>query len=149
MCDLRDYQHRTERYLTCRLGTSEKYVDHEMIAAGHPDLAFELDVVSSQICVRALQSLSRRASSPNWPEYSELDCFACHHSLTSAQDSWRQETGYPGRRPGSTPWNQSRNLVLQNLAEELAPEAAKQLSADMAKLAALVSQADMNRTRSA
>lgn len=170
MYDLREYQHRTERCLTCHLGTSEKYVDHEMIAAGHPDLTFELDVFSSQMprhwkfsqddgwrLVQAwsvgasvqlreeLQRLSRRASSSSWPEYSELDCFACHHSLTSPQDSWRQESGYPGRRPGSTPWNQSRNVVLQNLADEIAPEAAKQLSADMTKLAALVSQAEMNK----
>jgi hypothetical protein len=28
---------------SCHLGTAEKFVDHRMIAAGHPRLAFELD----------------------------------------------------------------------------------------------------------
>ena len=35
-----------------------------------------------------------------WPEYSELSCFACHHALTPAKDSWRQAHGYAERRPG-------------------------------------------------
>ena len=36
---------RTVQCLTCHLGSSVKdmQVDHEMIAAGHPDLTFELD----------------------------------------------------------------------------------------------------------
>lgn len=171
MCDLRSYEHRTERCLTCHLGTAEKYVDHEMIAAGHPDLTFELDVFSSQMprhwkysqddgwhlvqawavgasvqLREALQQLSRRAAAPSRPEYAELDCFACHHSLTSPEESWRQETGYAGRRPGTAPWNQSRIAVLQSLAEEIAPEEAKQLSIDSAKLESLVGQADTNRS---
>jgi hypothetical protein len=170
MCDLRDYQHRTERCLTCHVGTAEKYVDHDMIAAGHPDLTFELDsfsnsmprhwkyteddgwhlvqawAIGSSVQLReVLQRLSRRSATPNWPEYAELDCFACHHSLTAPEDSWRQEIGYAGRRPGSTPWNQSRNAVLASLAAEIAPEEAQQLNADTAKLKLLIGQADVNR----
>ena len=34
---------RTEKCLSCHLGTASASVDHEMIAAGHPDLTFELD----------------------------------------------------------------------------------------------------------
>jgi hypothetical protein len=33
--------------LSCHLGDEEKTVDHEMIAAGHPDLIFELDTYST------------------------------------------------------------------------------------------------------
>jgi len=29
-----------------------------------------------------------------WPEYAELSCFACHHSLGPAADSWRQKHEY-------------------------------------------------------
>jgi hypothetical protein len=47
MADTRDVIHRTERCLTCHLGTAQKFVDHEMIAAGHPDLFFELDSFSA------------------------------------------------------------------------------------------------------
>jgi hypothetical protein len=37
MHDTRDVIHRMEKCLECHLGTKEKFVDHEMIAAGHPD----------------------------------------------------------------------------------------------------------------
>src|SRR6266403_1081816 len=55
MHDTRDVIHRTEKCLECHLGTNpqlaakptNKFVDHEMIAAGHPDLYFELDSFSA------------------------------------------------------------------------------------------------------
>src|SRR5882724_12824462 len=47
MHDTRDVIHRTEKCLECHLGTKDKFVDHEMIAAGHPDLFFELDSFSA------------------------------------------------------------------------------------------------------
>ena len=43
MVDVRDPIKCTETCLSCHLGTASKWVDHEMIAAGHPDLYFELD----------------------------------------------------------------------------------------------------------
>src|SRR5258705_3022821 len=39
MHDTRNVIHRAEKCLECHLGTN-KFVDHEMIAAGHPDLYF-------------------------------------------------------------------------------------------------------------
>jgi len=47
MRDTSDVVHRTEKCLECHLGTKDKFVDHEMIAAGHPDLFFELDSFSA------------------------------------------------------------------------------------------------------
>ena len=47
MYDTRNLARRTEKCLMCHLGTQEKFVDHEMIAAGHPDLYFELDSFSA------------------------------------------------------------------------------------------------------
>ena len=47
MVDTRNVIHRTEKCLECHLGSSNKFVDHEMIAAGHPDLYFELDSFSA------------------------------------------------------------------------------------------------------
>ncbi len=47
MVDTRDLVKRTEKCLSCHLGSEEKFVDHEMIAAGHPDLFFELDSFSA------------------------------------------------------------------------------------------------------
>src|SRR5882762_11750123 len=37
MTDTRNVIARSEKCLECHLGTSQKFVDHEMIAAGHPD----------------------------------------------------------------------------------------------------------------
>src|SRR5580658_4801176 len=47
MKDLRDPANRAENCLTCHLGTKDKNVDHELIAAGHPDLVFELPSFTS------------------------------------------------------------------------------------------------------
>lgn len=145
MYDDRDLIHRSEKCLSCHLGTAEKFVDHEMIAAGHPDLYFELASFSAVmpkhwrersaaretkdarddpwIEVRALavgqavqlrEQLRRvaRYAASNPQEYSVLDCYACHHSLTSAQDSWRQELGYLNRKPGTPPLSLSSVTLL-------------------------------------
>jgi hypothetical protein len=163
MYDTRDLIKRSERCLTCHLGTSEKLVDHQMIAAGHPDLTFELNLFSSVMPLhwkeptdnawrgvqvwgvgeavqlqKGLERLSRRAGSPSWPEYGELDCFACHHSLTKPEDSWRQELGYAGREPGVPAWNQSRYVVFRHIAKRMSPDRAALLDADITKLAALL-----------
>jgi hypothetical protein len=47
MYDTRNVIHRTEKCMECHLGSKDKFVDHEMIAAGHPDLFFELDSFSA------------------------------------------------------------------------------------------------------
>src|SRR5258705_232097 len=49
MYDTRNVIRRTEKCMECHLGTKDKFVDHEMIAAGHPDLFFELDSFSAVI----------------------------------------------------------------------------------------------------
>jgi len=166
MSDLRDLAKRSEKCLTCHLGNQQQFVDHEMIAAGHPDLYFELDSFSAAMPrhwkeplgedpwrdVRtwatgqtvqlhaSLERLAGRARGVSWPEYSELQCFACHHSLTPALDSWRQKRGYPGRRPGDPPWNASRYAVFRELARQLDPQSAQQLDTRLAHLAALMSR---------
>jgi hypothetical protein len=159
--DTKDVVKRTEKCLTCHLGTSEKWVDHEMIAAGHPDLVFDLEAFSAAMPrhwrestdadafrpVRtfavgqlvhlrsSLDRLSRRVKGPVWPEYAELDCFACHHSLTRAEDSWRQAQGYEQRpRPGNPPLNVSRWVTARRVLEALDPQAAGELDSVMPKL---------------
>jgi hypothetical protein len=169
MYDTRDLIKRSERCLSCHLGTAEKFVDHEMIAAGHPDLTFELNLFSAVMprhwkepsdyawrgvqvwgvgeavqLQKGLERLARRASSPNWPEYAELDCFACHHSLTKPEDSWRQEMGYAGRQPGVPAWNESRYVVFRHIAKRINPEAAGQLDAAILKLTGLLGQRNGN-----
>jgi len=173
MYDTRNLERRAAKCLTCHLGTAEKFVDHEMIAAGHPDLTFELGLftnvmpphwkmpeqnnpwrqvqawgVGQAVQLRdSLNRLARRASAKDgaWPEYAELDCFACHHSLTRPEDSWRQERGYLGRRAGNPPWNQSRVVVFRDLVEEISPNESKQLNDEVVQLAQIMNQLNGNR----
>jgi hypothetical protein len=73
--------------------------------------------------------VARESQGGIWPEYTELDCFACHHNLTAAKDSWRQERGYPGRRPGNPPFNLSRYVVFKHVIQDADPSAVRDLEA--------------------
>jgi hypothetical protein len=172
MLDMRDLVERSERCLTCHLGTPEKFVDHELIAAGHPDLTFELNLFSAVeprhwkesegVAWRGVQTwavgeavqlregldrLARRAHSNTWPEYSELDCFACHHALTKPDESWRLTTeGYfHDRTVGVPAWNASRYSVFRFALHELNADAEARLSADVTKLTSLLGVLSGNR----
>ena len=185
MRDTRDVIHRTEKCLECHLGSKEKFVDHEMIAAGHPDLYFELDSFSAVMprhwkvpresatgkpveeaawagfrdwstgqAVQLRASMERliwRARGERfdkqdaWPEYSELSCFACHHSLGPAKDSWRQQHGYPDRRPGDAAWNASRFVVFRLLADQVDSAAAQDLQHQVGRVNAEMSKLNPDR----
>lgn len=173
MKELRDLTSRTEQCLTCHLGTADKKVDHELIAAGHPDLYFELASFSAVMPkhwqakkdedgwqdVRELATgqatqlrqhlarVQRNAASGVWPEYAELDCFACHHSLTASKDSWQQERGYTNRKPGNPPYNLSRFVVLRQIAQEFDRAGAQQLQTSINNLYALVSTIGNDRNQ--
>ena len=185
MADTREVIHRAEKCLQCHLGTSQKFVDHEMIAAGHPDLFFELDSFSAvmprhwkqpresasgqpaedanwtgvrdwsagqAVQLRAeMERLTWRAKFERfdhkeiWPEYSELSCFACHHALGPAKDSWRQEHGYTGRRPGDPAWNASRYIVFRVLARQVDAAAEQELDQRLAVVAEEMSKLNPDR----
>ncbi len=168
--DTRDLVKRSEKCLSCHLGTPEKMVDHELIAAGHPDLYFELDSFMSVMpphwkevdtdpwfAVRAmavgqavqlreqLKRVARESQGGIWPEYAELDCFACHHNLTAAKDSWRQERGYTGRRPGNPPFNLSRYVVFKHVIQDSDPGAVRDLEAGIKQVYAGVTALNSDR----
>jgi len=185
MTDTRNVIHRAEKCLECHLGTKEKFVDHEMIAAGHPDLYFELDSFSAvmprhwkmpresevgkpaedaawvgvrdwsagqAVQLRAsMERLTWRAKSERfdkkdvWPEYSELSCFACHHSLGPAKDSWRQEHGYAGRRPGDPAWNGSRYAVFRLMAKQIDAAGAEEMDRQLTTVATEMSKLNPDR----
>jgi hypothetical protein len=191
MKDLRDPAVRTENCARCHIGDKDNSVDHELIAAGHPDLVFELAAFTAAMPkhwkeigekpntnkpdpwfdVRALatgeavelkEQLLRVArntqSNVMWPQYADLDCFACHHSLTKAENSWQQKRGYPplpagpapgsntgplpgpgmGRRPGNPPWNLSRYVVLHQIAGEVAPDDVRELETSIDRLYGMI-----------
>src|SRR5262249_26203829 len=102
----------------CHVGGPNQEVDHNLIAAGHPALKFELaafhdlypkhwdetvapeftaklwsvgQLISADQAMRLLNYRAHGAAThtrSDWPEFTESDCFACHHNLLPS--SWRQ-----------------------------------------------------------
>jgi hypothetical protein len=121
-------------------------VNHDLIAAGHPRLNFELteflanmpphwrshpeepmhlwavgQAVSAKAAVKLLEY---RAAPPAddlrpWPELAEYNCFACHHELTPS--SWRRDPDARADRrpPGSLAWGTWYYPMALALAEQL------------------------------
>ena len=170
LIDSKNLSIRTEKCLTCHLGAPGLHVDHELIAAGHPDLRFELDSytatepphwveknadplfgmkawgIGQAVQMReSMLRVVRDAQSGPWPEFSEMDCITCHHSLTGPE-SWRQKEGYAGHRPGDAPYNVSRYVVFRKFAEEVDPSTNKELQAETDKVAMLITTMSPDRT---
>ena len=125
----RDLAFRATLCASCHVGDAGREVDHDLIAAGHPRLAFEytgyhhspkymrhwrekeygpdFDARAWEIgrvaCARsAARLLASRAEKPAhaWPELAEYSCYACHKDLDS-------RAGRPvatDRKPGTLPW---------------------------------------------
>src|SRR5579885_2752140 len=68
MVDTRNVITRSEKCLECHLGTKSKFVDHEMIAAGHPDLTSSW-IPSPRSCraIGASRVWEPQASPPRMP----------------------------------------------------------------------------------
>jgi hypothetical protein len=126
----------------CHVGSPGRDVNHDLIAAGHPRLNFEFAAflanmpphwveetggnfparawaVGQAATARAAAGLlAQRAGQANrggspWPEFSEYDCFACHHDL--ADDAWRQARS-AGSTPGTPAWGTWYYPAALNLA---------------------------------
>jgi hypothetical protein len=166
---------RTEKCLTCHLGAPGMTVDHELIAAGHPDLRFELDsftavepphwveknaegkpladplfgtrawAIGQAVQLReSMLRVARAAKSGPWPEFSEMDCITCHHSLTGPQ-SWRQRSGYAGRRAGDPPYNLARYVLFRHFADEVNPGLNGELNKEVSRVSELITSMSPDR----
>ncbi|HVS16502.1 MAG TPA: multiheme c-type cytochrome [Thermoanaerobaculia bacterium] len=141
MIDLRSISRRAQVCTGCHIGKESVQVDHELIASGHPELIFELDNYTGALPqhwkyrtnrhgVRAwavgqvasfkqgLELLAARAESDRWPEFADMSCLACHHSLETSE--WRQVRGYR-YRAGLPPWSPARWVVLRKVVGRFAP----------------------------
>jgi len=138
MIDTKDLAVRAKTCFGCHVGTGDQQVDHELIAAGHPDLAFELDTFTAgqpthhrpekaAARVRAwavgetlglAESMRLAAAHPD--DFSHFECYQCHHDLRA--ESWRIQRGYGTRRPGSLQVNQARIEIVRELVAVAAPE---------------------------
>ncbi|HVS33754.1 MAG TPA: multiheme c-type cytochrome [Thermoanaerobaculia bacterium] len=145
--DLRDVSRRGEQCLTCHLGNASKEVDHDLIAAGHPILAFELDnytesmpphwtagreshglrawAVGQVVKFRdSLDNVARHARGDKWPEFADMSCYNCHHGLKAS--TWRQERGWPDR-PGLPAWSPQHWAALRILIARISPQVRNEL----------------------
>jgi len=160
MIDLRDLRVRAHGCDRCHLGSAEKEVDHELIASGHPLLAFELDnytetmpahwtprkethgvpawAVGQAMAFRdSLANLARHARGDQWPEFSDMSCANCHHALEGS--TWRQERGWTGRA-GLPAWSPKQWAVLRLVVDRAAPSARAQLDGAVRTVAARVAR---------
>jgi hypothetical protein len=133
MADTKDLVARAQKCVECHVGTPDKEVNHDLIAAGHPRLAFELSGflgayepkhwlrtqephgaefearawhVGQLVSARAAAELLRvRAdTAQSWPELSEYGCFGCHHDLKAEGAAWRSTRRFADLPAGSLPW---------------------------------------------
>jgi hypothetical protein len=136
---------RAELCASCHVGDAGRDVDHDLIAAGHPQMKFEMlgyhtlmphhwnsdrdreqhpafeaelwtqgQWASAKASLSVLESRADRGRT--WPEFSEYDCFACHHDLQAA--TWRSERGFTkAGRQVALPWGVWHFALLPTLAE--------------------------------
>lgn len=151
LVDLKDSAKRAAQCLQCHLGAADRRVDHGLIAAGHPDLTFELDTFtaampphfkverepSAHLKAWALGQAQQLKSQMDylatithdgpWPDYARLDCAGCHHPITLPSAQWRLKQDKHGRMPGRPPFNTAQHAALHHLARAIAPSSARPL----------------------
>lgn len=160
MTDLDDLPVRANLCHRCHLGNNEKEVDHELIASGHPILAFELDNYAASMPshwkrdeskdgVKAwavgqvmkfrdsLGNLARHARGNEWPEFSDMSCYNCHHALKGSQ--WRQERGWPDRA-GLPAWSPQHWAMLRLLVGRVSSKSRDELDPLVARISRGVSR---------
>jgi hypothetical protein len=144
MNDTKDLVVRARLCTACHVGRGDGDVNHDLIAAGHPQMRFEYGAylanytkhwrqsddkrryrdfeartwLIGQLATAqaAVELLADRASRGDkpWPEFAEYGCFGCHHDLQDKR--WRQVGGERGRAAGSLPWGAWYMPVLPSLA---------------------------------
>jgi predicted CxxxxCH...CXXCH cytochrome family protein len=150
MLPIEDLGIRARTCVGCHVGEGAREVNHDLIAAGHPRLNFELgaylDILPKHWSMRderarypdfearawavgqvataraAVDLLARRASEPDapWPEFTEFDCFACHHDIQ--KESGARKLRFDGRRPGVLPWGSWAATPLPRVADVVGPQ---------------------------
>ena len=154
MIDTRNLEVRAKTCLACHLGTANQSVDHELVAAGHPDLAFELDTftaaqpshrrpaaapmrirawaVGQTVALAESMRLVAAHAARNWPEFADLECYQCHHDLRA--ESWRIARGYGTRRPGSPQLDTARLEIVRELVSVAAPDQRPAFEGELSRL---------------
>lgn len=139
--DTKDLDTRAAACVKCHVGGPGREVTHDLIAAGHPRLYFEMSAYMAQLprhwsrakdvaayplldaahwqagqdqaAKAALDLLMSRTKVDRvWPEFSEFDCFSCHHNLQ--YPTWRQSARDDGS-DGLATWGTWQFSILDHL----------------------------------
>ncbi|HYK00583.1 MAG TPA: multiheme c-type cytochrome [Thermoanaerobaculia bacterium] len=166
MIDLRSLDTRATLCTGCHVGNARKEVDHELIASGHPVLAFELDnytesmpphwtpnrdthgtrawAVGQVVKFRqSLDNLARHARGDEWPEFSDMSCYDCHHDLKRSGS--RQERGWPDRA-GLPSWSPRHWAMLRLILGRASTQSRNELDPLVRDLARGVSRMNDPKT---
>ncbi|WP_426166978.1 multiheme c-type cytochrome [Sandarakinorhabdus sp. DWP1-3-1] len=150
---------RANLCLDCHFGSSNtgQFVGHRIMAAGHPRLAFELDLFTSlqshhdedadyaarkpvaggvrvwavgqALAVGRALALYPARSAGSFPEFTFFDCRSCHRTFSDDPAVPLLARSNPGRPipPGQPVWNDESLITLQAAARVAAPALARQL----------------------
>ncbi len=151
LANLKDLKVRSQTCVKCHVGSQDRDVNHDLIAAGHPRLVFEFsshlsrlpkhwnepasrgfhiecwstgNLVAAESTLRLLDSRVQLVATENgaWPEFSEYNCHNCHHDLSA---SWYES--FVNKEFGVPTWgtwafpNSSSNNVNEIRAEMQKP----------------------------
>jgi hypothetical protein len=159
MRDTRRPEVAVKTCIGCHLGSPIQRVDHELLAAGHPPLRFELDtfgvdmpvhwvrrehnrgwfngeawVIGQLVATReAALHVTRQVRERGWPDFAAYDCQSCHHPLGKEAAELRGTRGRP-------PLDGSRRAGVDAIARVLAPERRETMRASAGNLAAAASE---------
>lgn len=153
---------RANTCLDCHFGSNRpgQFVTHEIMAAGHPRVAFELDLFSSLqqhwtvdadyvkrktyaggvktwavgqalALDRALTLYGQRGQGA-FPEFYFFDCHSCHRAISDDPKARPAWQANPGRPipGGQPPFNDENLIMLSAAAKVVAPNLAARLEAD-------------------
>ena len=153
MYNMKDLGKRAEKCLECHAGADGKEVTHELIRAGHPRLTFEIDTYTYVMPPHWLPpqenknrewfnarlwaigqaaafrnqikrlAASRQADFWARPDFTNFDCFACHHAVVDRlrgitkedenKQLWRRRDY--GGKPDRLVWNSSSYEVFRHV----------------------------------
>jgi len=154
---------RTRLCLSCHYGTTDQFVTHEIMGAGHPRISFELDTFSELLNPHVIYDADYRARKPIYSHvkmwalgqavaaesmlkmiddkhmlaaglFPELSLFDCHSCHhPMSKKTWQKKQG-TGLGPGAVPFNDSNLLMLRLVLKQIAPALGSEVSDNLQRL---------------
>jgi hypothetical protein len=154
---------RTRLCLSCHYGTSDHFVTHRIMGAGHPRISFELDTFTALLTPHVIYDADYAARKPVYSHvkmwalgqavaaqsmlslledkhlhaaglFPELSLFDCHSCHHPMSKQTWQAKGSTGLGPGSVPLNDSSLLMLRMVMQVIDPALGERLTKTLKSL---------------